>query len=330
MLVLADNAGHEHLRVRQGDVRERLARLRQQVRLLHLEGLQVHHRKHAVHHFPRAVAWRDVIVVLNDVGPVAYADELRIVCTLHLSRRHADKPGEHLVGRSLGIPACRQELRGLRRPAGCARGEGPADEHLQLRFRSGELLGQHVGFGEPREQDLAIGGPVAVIGDEDRAVRGLKAVGIGHACALVEHESALPGLAVVVGQPGAQLHAALVGVHLVAVLHEQQPARGQPANVEAGVGLADARRLRGLGPGAATVGRGRLHDALRRPSEHPERLVSPLHDHVFMPVGIGKPHRGPPLPGRPLVRRNEHIRAAEGVELRKQPLERAVTGALVE
>ena len=109
VLVLADDAGHEHLGVRQRDVRERLARLRQQVRLLHLERLQVHHRKHAVHRLPHAVAGRDIIVVLHDIRPVADADELRVVGSLHLRRRHADEPGEHLVGRRLGIPACRQE-----------------------------------------------------------------------------------------------------------------------------------------------------------------------------------------------------------------------------
>jgi hypothetical protein len=62
-----------------------------------------------------------------------------------------------------------------------AAGERPADEHLQLGFRAGELLGQHVGLGEPREQDLAVGVTVAVVGDEDRTVRGLKAVGIRNA-----------------------------------------------------------------------------------------------------------------------------------------------------
>ena len=124
----------------------------------------------------------------------------------------------------------------------------------------------------------------------------------------------LPGCAVVVGKPRAQLYAAFVGVDLVAVLHEQQPARGEPAKKEAGVGLTDAWRLGRLGPRAAAVGRGRLHDALRRPREHPQRFVSPLDDHVLMPVGIGKLHRTPPLPGRALVGRNKHIRTAERVD----------------
>ena len=106
------------------------------------------------------------------------------------------------------------------------------------------------------------------------------------------------------------------------MLHKQQPARGEPTHVEAGIGLPNARRLGRLGPRATAVGRGRLHDALRRAGEHPERFVLPLHDHVFVPVGVGKPRAPPPLPGRALVGRDEHIRAAERVELLEQSLER--------
>ena len=321
VFVLPNDPRHEAHPLRQGHVLEDLPRLRKRDDLLHRERLQVHDRQHAIHRLARPVAGLDVVVVLDDVGPVADADKLRIVRPLHRRAGDPDQPRQHGVGRGLGIPACRQERGGIG-GGGCGSlGEGPADQHLQFRFRADEPFREHVVLGESGQQNFAISGTVAVVGDVNRAVRGLKAIGIGDAFPLIEHEPALPGRAVVVGKPAAQLHAALVGVEPVAMLHEQQPARGEPTHVEAGIGLPNARRLGRLGPRAAAVGRGRLHDALRRAGEHPERFVLPLHDHVLVPVGVGKPHRPPPLPGRALIGRDEHIRAAERIEFLEESRE---------
>lgn len=71
-----------------------------------------------------------------------------------------------------------------------------ADEHLELRFSAYACLRDHVIRSEPRQENLAGGRPVAIIRDNNRAVGGLEAVGIGDALLLVEHESALPRVAV--------------------------------------------------------------------------------------------------------------------------------------
>ena len=55
VLVLADDARHESLRLWQRDVGECLARFGKQVRFFHTECLQVHHRQHTIHRRTRSV-----------------------------------------------------------------------------------------------------------------------------------------------------------------------------------------------------------------------------------------------------------------------------------
>ncbi len=55
--------------------------------------------------------------------------------------------------------------------------------------------------------------------------------------ALVEHEPALPSLALIIGKPCAELHSAVVRVDAVAVLHQQDAPGRQTPNVKARVWL---------------------------------------------------------------------------------------------
>ena len=65
----------------------------------------------AVDEGPRAALPAFQIVHLgDDVGAIAHADELRIVCTLHLRRGDLDEALHHDVARQRRIPARRQEL----------------------------------------------------------------------------------------------------------------------------------------------------------------------------------------------------------------------------
>ena len=77
-----------------------------------------------------------------------------------------------------------------------------------LDFGPANIPGEDVVLGETRHEDLTVASAVAIIGNVDRAVGCLEAVGVGYALAFVENEAALPALALVVGQPGGELHAA--------------------------------------------------------------------------------------------------------------------------
>ena len=75
--------------------------------------------------------------------------------------------------------------------------------------------------------------PVPVVEDVNETVRGLEAVGIGDGVALVEHEAALPGLALVLRKPRAHVGALREALGGGAVFDQQDAARREPAQEEA-------------------------------------------------------------------------------------------------
>ena len=171
-----------------------------------------------------------------------------------------------------------------------------------------------------------------VIRNVERAVRRLEAVGVGDAVALVEHEAAFPGQAIILGQERLELVAlaAIRRVGGVAVLDQQDAPGRELADVETGHRLADALRRGRFGPGLAAVSREALHEALAGARQHPERAVFALDSHVLVPAGVGVGHAALALPGRALVGRAEHVRAAHGVELFERAAEGAEAAAAVE
>ena len=89
---------------------------------------------------------------------------------------------------------------------------------------------------------------VAVVGDPDEAVLVLHAIGVRDAAAFIQQEAFVPFLAIVGGELGVKMAAALKLV----VIDEQQIAGGQTTDEESGAGIGDARRFR-LRPSAAFV-----------------------------------------------------------------------------
>ena len=89
----------------------------------------------------------------------------------------------------------------------------------------------------PGQAGFRIGLAVAVVDDEERAIGRLEAVGIRHALPLVEHQAAPPRLAVVVGEKRRQVRPLRRPLLDLPVLHEEQPPRSQPADVEPCVGV---------------------------------------------------------------------------------------------
>ena len=87
-------------------------------------------------------------------------------------------------------PAWSSSGRASRR--GRAAGQRAADQHFQLRAWLHQLLREHIRLSEPGHENLAIGGAVAIIGDDDRSIGRLEPIGIGDARPLVEDEAALP------------------------------------------------------------------------------------------------------------------------------------------
>ena len=145
VLVLADDARHKDLRLRQGDVGERLARFGEQVRLFHLERLQVHHRQHAIHGGARAMAWCHVVVMLDDVGPLADTNELRVMRPFHLRRRDTDETLHHDVARQCRIPTCRNERRSEGRGG---QGKKGGEQRFHRKVRELSRIGPPAGSAE--------------------------------------------------------------------------------------------------------------------------------------------------------------------------------------
>ena len=109
VLVLADDARYEDLRVRQRDVCERLTCLGQKMRLLDLEGFQVHHRQHAIHRRARPVSWCHIVIMLDDISAVTDTHELGIMRPFHLRRGDSDKTLHHHIARQRRFPTSRQD-----------------------------------------------------------------------------------------------------------------------------------------------------------------------------------------------------------------------------
>ena len=83
------------------------------------------------------------------------------------------------------------------RAEGCLASQRATDKYLQLRFRSDQLSGNDVLLGESRKEDFTVSRPIAIVRDVDCAVWCLKTVGVGNTFALVEHQAALPCLALI-------------------------------------------------------------------------------------------------------------------------------------
>ena len=108
---------------------------------------------------------------------------------------------------------------------------GFAHELTQSHGIADRLACGDIFFAKGRHEDVAVGDTVVVVDDADEAVGCLLSIGIGHAEAFVEHESAGPGLAVVFGEVGGEMRAAGACVER-AVLHKQQIARRETTDEE--------------------------------------------------------------------------------------------------
>jgi len=78
------------------------------------------------------------------------------------------------------------------------------------------------------------------------------------------------------------------------------------------------------------VGRDGFHDSLRGSGEHPEGTILPLHDHVFVPVGIRKRCGPATFPGGAFVGRDEDIGTPQGIEFGKAAFENIEPSPLIE
>ena len=84
-------------------------------------------------------------------------------------------------------------------------------------MRIDKLSGQDVLLAEAGQQNLTVGGAVAIVGNVKRALGRLEAIGIGNPRPVVKNQAALPGVSIIFGQPNAQLHTPLVGVDALSV-----------------------------------------------------------------------------------------------------------------
>ena len=100
--------------------------------------------------------------------------------------------------------------------------------------------------------------------------------------------------------------------------------------MKSGNRMANAVGERRLRPCAAAVGRCALHDSLGGASQHPERAVGALDDHVFVPVGIWKLHATAPFPSHALVAGDEDIGPAVRVQFLECAFEGTEAPALIE
>ena len=176
VVVFANDARHEDLRLRQGDVCKRLACSSHWDGLFHCQRLQVHHRQYAIHRRAGAVSRSDIIVVLDDVCAIANTDELRIMRPLHLWCADLDETLHDTVTRQPRVPVGRQQ-----------RWLVEFVQSLRERHSTRDVLAcQHIFLAEFCEQDFANSLSVAIVSDPNQSIAILHTVGIRNAFALIE------------------------------------------------------------------------------------------------------------------------------------------------
>lgn len=94
-----------------------------------------------------------------------------------------------------------------------------ADEHLQFGLGTDKFLSQDIFLGKAGHKDFAIRGAITIVRNVEAAIGRLKTIRVGNALALINHQPALPGFAIILGKPSAQLNPAFMGVDAVAMLY---------------------------------------------------------------------------------------------------------------
>ena len=267
VVVLTNDARHEDLRLRQSDVRKRLACLSHRDGLFHCQRLQVHHRQYAIHRRARAVSRSDIVIMLDDVCTLADADELRIMRPLNLRRSDFYETLHDSVTSYRRVPVGRQQ-----------RWLVEFVHSLSERHCTRDVLScQHIFLAEFCEQDFANTLSVAIVSDPNQSIAILHTVGIGHTTALIEQQSVIPGRSIVDGKLRCEMAAAFE----VVVVNKKQVARGQAADEEPRARALDRAGF-GFAPCPSFVTGVTLpKKAAAGANEHPQAAISEFRDHAL-------------------------------------------------
>ena len=205
--------------------------------------------------------------MLDDVSPPAHAHKLRVMGSLDVGSGDARESLQNQVAREGGIPSLGHQPRAL-----------DAVHNLFQMHRTGHIAsGQRIGFLELREQDLAIAPAVAVVRDPNHPVPILDAVGIRHAVALIQKQTALPCCAFIPRNLRGQVVAAFE-IHMV---DEQQVPRGQAADEKTRTRTRDGARPAVCPSPSFVCGMALPKRAAAGADEHPETPVLEFNDHVL-------------------------------------------------